>query len=167
MRTQSEKYVDKYLTIALFSLMKKKSFDRITVTEITNKAGVGRNSFYRNFSSKEDIIKKWLDDITKSFLESSKINYSNDSLKDYFYKLFTHLNNYKQETSLIYRANLTYLLKDKFEETFLNSNHDKYDNYKSYFIIGGIFNIYYYWIINGYKETPQELSEKLVDLLEK
>ena len=59
------------------------------------------------------------------------------------------------------------MLKFEFENTFLESNKDKYNDYKSYFIIGGIFNIYYYWLINGYQESPKDLSLKLVDLLVK
>ena len=33
MRLQSEKYVDKYITDALFSLMKKKDYNNISITE--------------------------------------------------------------------------------------------------------------------------------------
>lgn len=167
MKIKREKNVNEYIIESLFQLMKRKKYSDISITEITNKAGVGRVSFYRNFNSKEDIIRKWIDNVTTSFLKSSNINYEKDTLEEYFYKLFSHLNNYKEETTLIYKAELIYLLKNKFEETFLELNKYKYDNYKSYFIIGGIFNIYYYWIRNEYKESPKELSLKLVDLLEK
>jgi len=34
---------------ALFSLMKRKPFHQITVTEICAEAAVGRKTFYRNF----------------------------------------------------------------------------------------------------------------------
>ncbi|MDE5631168.1 MAG: TetR/AcrR family transcriptional regulator, partial [Bacilli bacterium] len=68
MRIQSEKYVDEYIISALFTLMKKKKYEDISITEITNKAGVSRVSFYRNFNSTEDIIKKWIEDITDHFL---------------------------------------------------------------------------------------------------
>ncbi|MDE6142426.1 MAG: TetR/AcrR family transcriptional regulator, partial [Bacilli bacterium] len=71
MRIQSEKYVDEYIISALFTLMKKKKYEDISITEITNKAGVSRVSFYRNFNSKEDIIKKWIEDITDHFLDTS------------------------------------------------------------------------------------------------
>jgi len=43
----------------------------------------------------------------------------------------------------------------------------EYENYKSYFIAGGIFYVYYFWLINGSKESPKELANKMVDLLEK
>lgn len=46
---------------ALFSLMKRKPFQQITVTEICEEAAVGRKTFYRNFELREDVIDFWLD----------------------------------------------------------------------------------------------------------
>ena len=156
-----------YIIESLLTLMKKKDYQSITITDITNKAGVNRVTFYRNFNSKDDIIKIWLRDTTDSFIKTSNISYPNNPIEEYFTKLFTHLEKYKEETTLIYNAGLINLLKLEFENTFLENNKKKYDDYKSYFIIGGIFNIYYYLLINGYRETPKELSLKLVDLLSK
>ncbi len=167
MRLQSEKYVDKYITEALFNLMKKKDYSTISITEICNKAGTGRMSFYRNFESKEDIIKKWITNTTDKFLKESDISYKNDSTKDYFIKLFTHLEEYKTEAYLIYKANLFNLLKNEFDKKLINLHQKEYENYKSYFIAGGILNVYYFWLINGSKESPEELASKMVDLLEK
>ena len=167
MRIQSEKYVDEYIVNALFTLMKKKEFKDISITEITNKAGVGRNSFYRNFNSKEDIVKKWIKDITDYFLNTSNINYKQDNTKEYFIKLFTHLEKYKDCAVLIYKANLTHLLKSEFENRILKIYEKEYGNYKSYFLAGGIFNVYYYWLMNGCKESPDTIANKLVDFMQK
>ncbi len=167
MKIQSEKYVDEYIISALFDLMKKKKYDDISITEITNKAGVSRVSFYRNFNSKEDIVKKWIKDITDHFLDTSNINYKKDNTKEYFIKLFTHLENYEDYAILIYKANLIHLLKNEFESRILNIYEKEYGNYKSYFLAGGIFNVYYYWLINGCKESPEILANKLVDFMQK
>ena len=161
MRIQSEKYVDEYIINALFNLMKKKNFENISITEITNKAGVSRNSFYRNFNSKEDIVKRWIKDITDCFLNTSDINYKQDDTQEYFIKLFTHLEKYKDHAILIYKANLTHLLKEEFESRILKIYEKEYGSYKSYFLAGGIFNVYYYWLMNGGKETPEELASNI------
>lgn len=167
MKRKREKSVETYITESLFKLMGEKKYIDITNTEITNRAGVGRASFYRNFNSKEDIIKKWISNTTTTFLQNSNINFKNDNLEDYFIKLFSHLEKYKKEALLIYNAGLIYLLKDEFETTFININQNTYNNYKSYFYIGGIFNVYYYWLINGCRETPKEISKKLINLMQK
>ncbi len=46
---------------ALFSLMKRKPFQQITVTEICEEAAIGRKTFYRNFELREDVIDFQLD----------------------------------------------------------------------------------------------------------
>ena len=167
MNNKRELSVAQYITNSLFELMKVKPYNDISITEITDKANVNRVSFYRNFTSKEDIIDKWIKSTTQNFLSKSDISYQKDSTLDYFTKLFTHLENYKIEAMLIYKANLFNLLKNEFDSNLINLHKKEYSNYKSYFLAGGIFNVYYFWLINGCKETPQQVAEKLVDLMSK
>ena len=167
MNNKRELSVAQYITNSLFELMKVKPYNDISITEITDKANVNRVSFYRNFTSKEDIIDKWIKSTTQNFLSKSDISYQKDSTLDYFTKLFTHLEKYKTEAMLIYKANLFNLLKDEFDNNLINLHKKEYSNYKSYFLAGGIFNVYYFWLINGCKETPQQVAEKLVDLMSK
>lgn len=167
MNNKRELSVAQYITNSLFELMKVKPYNDISITEITDKAKVNRVSFYRNFTSKEDIINKWITSTTQNFLSKSDINYQKDSTLDYFTKLFTHLEKYKTEAMLIYKANLFNLLKDEFDNNIINLHKKEYSNYKSYFLAGGIFNVYYFWLINGCREKPQQVAEKLVDLMSK
>ena len=62
-----------YIITALLQLMQKKAFDRISITELCRKAGVSRMSFYRNFESKEAVLKKWCARITDRFVAESGI----------------------------------------------------------------------------------------------
>ena len=41
---------------ALIVLMSEKPFDKIAITEIVKRSGVSRTAFYRNFSSKEEVL---------------------------------------------------------------------------------------------------------------
>ncbi len=41
---------------ALFEILMEKDFRDITISEITRRAKVGRMTFYRNFSRKEEIV---------------------------------------------------------------------------------------------------------------
>lgn len=167
MNNKRELSVTQYITNSLFELMKVKPYNDISITEITDKAKVNRVSFYRNFTSKEDIIDKWIKSTTQNFLSKSDISYQKDSTIDYFTKLFSHLEKYKTEATLIYKANLFNLLKDEFDNNLINLHKKEYSNYKSYFLAGGIFNVYYFWLINGCIETPHQVAEKLVDLMSK
>lgn len=50
---------------ALFRIMQLKNFNTIKVVEIVEEADVARLTFYRHFSSKEDIILKKIKEIIK------------------------------------------------------------------------------------------------------
>ena len=167
MKVKREALVDEYIIEALLLLMKKKEYKDISITEICERAGVTRMSFYRNFDSKEDILKKWLTRITDSFLVISGISYKHDSTREYFIKLFTHLKQHQTICSAMYKADLIYLVKEQFDRVFLQIRREEYDDYKSYFLAGGIYNVYLLWLIGGCKETPEEIAEKMEDMLVK
>jgi AcrR family transcriptional regulator len=48
---------------AMLLLLDEKPYKHIGISEITEKAGVARTSFYRNFTGKDDVILQYLDDI--------------------------------------------------------------------------------------------------------
>jgi AcrR family transcriptional regulator len=52
-----------WITEALLLLLDEKPYEQIGISEITEKAGVARTSFYRNFTSKDDVMFQNLDDI--------------------------------------------------------------------------------------------------------
>ena len=56
MEYPQEDYNKFYILQALFKLMAEYEYEKISVIDIANKAGVSRATFYRNFKRKEDII---------------------------------------------------------------------------------------------------------------
>ena len=78
------------IAMALLGLLNVKAFDRISITEITEKAAVSRVSYYRHFSSKEDILLRHssyiLDGIVDD-LKSGKLC----SGSEFWQRLFTEL----------------------------------------------------------------------------
>ena len=48
---------------AWIALLKEKSFSEIKVTDLVKRAGVTRQSYYRNFESMEDVAKEYMSEI--------------------------------------------------------------------------------------------------------
>ncbi|MBQ6206380.1 MAG: TetR/AcrR family transcriptional regulator [Oscillibacter sp.] len=167
MKAKREGLVSDYITDALLFLMEREDYHNISITDLCKKAGVTRMSFYRNFESKEDILRKWLKDVTEQFLKESGISYRDDTSRDYIITLFTHLKQYQRICSAIYKAGLSYLLKDEFDRVFLSIHREEYEDYKSYFHAGGIYNVFLLWLIKGCAESPEELADKLTGMLDK
>lgn len=167
MKVKREALVDVYITQALIMLLKKKEYRDITITEICKKAGVTRMSFYRNFASKDDILRKRVQEVTDSFLKGSAISYKNDTLGSYFVKLFTHM---QQQTALcnaLYKAGLLHMIKDEFDRIFLHTYRREYGEYKSVFLAGGIYNVFLFWFGHGCRDDPEKLAKGLDAILVK
>lgn len=165
MKIKRESFVDVYITEALLSLLEKKEYKDISITEICKKAGVTRMSFYRNFESREDILFKKVRNVTDSFLKESAISYRNDTVSKYFVKLFTHMERHKELCTALYKAGLVHIVKDEFDRIFLNTYKQEYGDYKSFFLAGGIFNVFLFWFSGGCRENPEDLAKKLESIL--
>lgn len=165
MKIKRESFVNAYITEALLSLLEKKEYKDISITEICKKAGVTRMSFYRNFESKEDILFKKVRNVTDSFLKESAISYRNDTASEYFLKLFTHMEHHKKLCAALHKAGLIHMIKDEFDRIFLNLYKQEYGCYKSVFLAGGIFNVFLFWFADGCKENPMDLAKKLESIL--
>ena len=167
MKIKRESFVDAYITEALLSLLEKKEYKDISITEICKKAGVTRMSFYRNFESKEDILFKKVRNVTDSFVKESDISYKSDTVSSYFVKLFTHMQQQKELCAALNKAGLIYMVKDEFDRVFLNTYKNDYDEYKSLFLAGGIYNVFLFWLINDCRDDPETLAQRLDGILMK
>ena len=153
----------KYLAESLVYLMSKKEFSKITNKDITDRAGLADITIYRNFKNKEEILKYYLDDITNEFIKKKKVNYDPNHFKEYLIVLFTHLKEKEDIGILLYKANRIHLIKDEFDKIFLGKAKNRKEQYHYYFISGGLYNIYYNWLINGCKESPKEIADMFMD----
>ncbi len=63
MKTNGQKsvFVKQCIFTALMQLLNQKPFDKIKISEIADRAGVSRMSFYRYYNKKEDILIEHLD----------------------------------------------------------------------------------------------------------
>lgn len=75
-------FVKQQITNALLQLLEKRELTEIAIHEITTTAEVSRNSFYRNYTDKEDILHQYLKSMLSNWKEEwdSKNSDSNAEL---------------------------------------------------------------------------------------
>ena len=104
-----------YITQAFLLLLQKRSFHEIKINELCEKAGVTRMSFYRNFESKEDVLRKWLRVITDEWLATSGISFKHNDSQKYFVLLFRHMGEYRDLCGRLYEDGMLHLVKDEYD----------------------------------------------------
>lgn len=144
---------------SLLKLMKKKKFETITIKELTNLAGVYRSTYYRNFNSKEDVIKYKLSDIMDEYLD--RYNSQEETSKEkYFLVMFETFEKYEDFLKTIYMRGQLYLLQQVLQDYFKSRVPDNIlERYEMYYHIGGIYNFIICWIDNDMRESPEELMK--------
>ena len=146
-----------YIAEGLLKLMSDKPYAKISVSDICEKAGVNRSTYYRHFYTKEDIIRYYIDGIMNSYLH--KFRDSGDKLlENYLSIMFSEFLQNKDNLLLIHRENLSYLLIDVLNKHFSFSDiSDTADRFRTAYHIGGIYNDLLLWFSHGMKETAEEM----------
>lgn len=155
-----------YISESLMLLMRKRNFADISIGEITNKAGVNRSSYYRNFNSKYDLVKYYYNKIIFEHIE--RVNPKKDiTLKDYLQKMFSHFYQYKNELLLIYKNKLSYLILETMNETFvaIGGKYSFDERARIYYHTGGIYNIFLLWFADEMRESPEQMTELSIRIL--
>lgn len=169
MEIAPEEYTRHYIVQALFKLMAAYEYEKISVTDIAEKAGVGRATFYRYFKRKEDIIIYYFEHHTKEFVFSQRLypRCKNDYIK-IVTNVLTMFKQNKEPFILLRKARLEYIYLDylnkSFKTKFENDNEDT-RLYQPYLYSGMLFNVSMAWLDNDCKEDIDSLAETIVNAI--
>lgn len=140
---------------ALYLLMEKKDYGRITMTDIIKKSGVSRSALYRNYKTKEDIIH----DIVNEFMEQFVMQHSGSLHKNWSFAFQFFLNN-KKSLDVIVKAKMEHILLDKINEN-LHFDANASDLIQA-MNNGLIFNVLMYWTKCGMPNYADDAAGQIV-----
>lgn len=147
---------------ALLRLMNEKNFSDITVSDIVVRAGVARASYYRNFSSKEDIIASAgaiiIDDYRQKTVGENRSVLEYESIL----RMFRYFRAYRSALLTLHKAGFTSVYMRMFGEFIEDAAGDMpFDDIRRYcipFYFGAAFNVFVAWLEEGMRESPEEMA---------
>jgi len=161
-----EKKVAKYITAALFELLKTKELVDITTTEIIAKAGVCRSSFYRNFYLPEDVIRQYGNEMFEQIDRQTPIG--RDGLREHIKYVNEYFLSQREQLTLLDKRNLFYLLEESIYTHCVRQIRRLgvlNRRYQAEFYAGATAHLVRAWIHNGFRETPEEIAETVCDFI--
>lgn len=142
---------------ALVYLLSKKDIDDISVTEIVNKAGVSRTAYYRNYKSKEDILKDFsMNVFNLIFSQLDREDFAKDP-KNWYRFIFTQIKNNARIVKLVVKARL-YTAEEflpKSDLTMLSIN----EQYQIYAMESALVNLIQKWVEEDFVLSVEEMTE--------
>lgn len=152
--------VKEYYTIALFELMNKMPYRKITVSDLVRKSGASRASFYRNYESKEQIVDEYLEarfgeiflkhPMTEGDIHIVVLNIMKDiyDSREWLIKL--------EQNGLLDKID-SYI----YQDTLMQINQIKVLNnrYQPFFFAGAASSMIKAWVSFGFEESPEEITE--------
>ncbi|WEV38714.1 TetR/AcrR family transcriptional regulator [Lactobacillus sp. ESL0680] len=152
------------LVTALLDLMFEQPFNTITISQLAQKSGVSRRTFYRHFQKLEDVLSYYLENLLQLLIKQLMKQKKFD-LPNIVTQFFEFWEQYTDFLFILDKNNLFYLIFGNFFPK-IPIEHGNYQNieeesYAYYFIIGGLCNSLLKWIKDGAKLKPDDI-EKIV-----
>jgi len=166
---------------ALISLMQKKNFKEITITDIVQLADLNRGTFYKHYQYKEDLLEEMVDDVISNLIVSYREPYKNKEtfevkkLTSSTIKIFEHVDKYRGFYTLIVQSNalsefqskICHVLKDLVlhdlydHQPVLKIDRDLHASFQAYAIFGMIVE----WIHQGFRYSSTYMAEQLLEII--
>lgn len=147
---------------ALLSLMATELFEQITVTAIIRKSGVSRGGFYRNYASKEDVLREIGEGLFEYLLDFVSKYKINENPMEWYREFFQTIAEHKEEYKLLIRAKVPTGFVFQFDEERLLHEMQKdesiLERYRALAIVKTLSEIALAWFRDGMKETPEEMA---------
>ena len=152
------------IAMALIKLMKQKKYEDITITEIADTAGVSRVTYYRNYSSKEEIITYYMDELGYKLKEEISQHNPSGDIYTSALAFFQYWVNHSDFLTCLQKANLSYMLLEHMNKTISMFATTPRRKYEVCFHIGSMHNVMFEWVKGGMKESSEEMATILYNL---
>ncbi|MGL4737147.1 MAG: TetR/AcrR family transcriptional regulator [Cellulosilyticaceae bacterium] len=150
----------------LIDLMKVKKLENITVTELVKKAHVSRMTFYKYYTSKEEVLSDYLYEMVNEYIADTR-EHVDDIGEVHDIKRICHcLNFFKAYSPFL----LTLVAARQYSIIIeaINNYMDiyviptsRYAPYEVYYYAGALSNVFIKWLESGMEESPERIAEMI------
>ena len=155
---KTTEFLKECLSDALIQLMREKDFEKISITESADTAGVGRATWFRNYTSKNEALTFKFVQVWNRWADEHAI-----AVRDRFdlanAKNFFQFNyEIKHILEIVYTSNMQSAIYDAFYQVMMPQyGANAKECYQARFYSYGLFGLLDEWIKRGFKESVEEM----------
>lgn len=159
----------------LLAMMEHKRFEEISVSDLCDRMGIPRKSFYRYFSSKEGALYALLDHTLMEFYETGSIEglRGGTPVAD-LERLFSFWKSHKKLIDALLRSNLSGMLveravsiakEEKLMPGYVRAWEDTLKDVAMSFAVCGLMSMVLQWHREGYRIPTEKMAKAAVTML--
>lgn len=155
---KTTEFLKECLSDALIQLMREKDFEKISIKEMADTAGVGRATWFRNYTSKNEALTFKFVQVWNRWADEHAI-----AVRDRFdlanAKNFFQFNyEIKHILEIVYTSNMQSAIYDAFYQVMMPQyGANAKECYQARFYSYGLFGLLDEWIKRGFKESVEEM----------
>lgn len=161
-----KKKVKDRLFAALVEFAGQKDWSKLTVTELIEKSGVARASFYRNFKSVEELIDYGIEQMSQRYHAGKPFQTEAYHSREVMLYKFQF---YQENADLVlafHHAKMATTLLDVITDCEIDASGDMSSNsitkYELYYFSGAFYHMMLHWLEHGAKETPAAMADEFL-----
>ena len=160
-RSERNRFTRMNLGEAIIALMQKKDYDKITVSEIAQKAGVSRMTYYNYFETKEDVLSNYLEEIVLQYVEESDLRADIGVMLEYKHILFSleYLDQYASFFLTLSKAGFYSTIIDAVNDFMYKEFKNTVNIYELYCYAGALINLFIKWEENRDEMSAEEVAQ--------
>lgn len=162
----------------LKDLMRSTSFEKITISDITDACGIHRQTFYYHFQDRHELL-DWLlySELLNPFIENFTFENMYEKFNNLFLTMYNDKKFYQNALKINYEDFSRYISKIATEdftrlvlklavEHGIVSEDSSNAIFMAEFIGYGISGVIHNWSVKGMKETPAAMTERVKHIIQ-
>lgn len=163
---QGKQLSQEALQTALLQLLESTPFDEITITQLTERAGVSRMTYYRHYASLEELFYEIIHHFFQEILDQGGTYIVQGKLDLFWSKLFHFLYQHQHFLQTILSGEQRNYVLRYLNDIFDTAQTLNTDRYRIRGIIGLTYNVMIEWIQQDYDLPPDDLADLLSNLIQ-
>lgn len=151
-------YATDALGPALLALMAEKDIRKVTADELAARAGVGRATYFRNFSSREELLTSYLVRRWRAYEKAGRLKELPLAHPVRAQRYFEFCLSLRTENDLMISQGCAGAILSAFETIVSGADLGREGGYEAAFLAYGLYGMFVTWARGGWRETPQEMA---------
>ena len=150
-------------------LMKSKTLQSISVTDIANTAGISRMTYYRNYGTKEQILREYMKLLTRDYVEALGDVYAPRCDRTHILCAVRCFYQNREFVECLERAGMSQILLDGMIGYLLQAYAVQEDDFAQQCVLralaGVIYAICIHWFRQGMRQSQEEVTDAILRAL--